>query len=197
MIRLSSFDRIIYVSILLIVMWIDVDLFLNNIETFHNLKTNILRVKEKVTLIDSSISKIEDGINKSTEPAIELKKRFEAVISSTRKVRQLKQLIRYVSISSYLRINSDLEKADKLISRGNLLQGHEILQKCKSNLDQYLVDEISDKMLSFLNSKIRNLEWSIKVCMNEQLQNWIENVQSEQERIGMSIRQYATDRLNK
>ena len=71
-------------------LYIGLDLFLNNIETFNQLKSNILKVKENVTLIDSSISKIEEDINKSTKPVVDLKHRFQKVLDTSTKVRLLK-----------------------------------------------------------------------------------------------------------
>lgn len=52
-------------------------------------------------------------------------------------------------------------------------------------------------MLSFLNKRVRKLEFSIKTKMDAQLADWLDNIDSEQIRVGETIREYAQDKLSK
>lgn len=88
MLKLESFEKKIFVCVHFNKQILD--LFLNNIEIFYQLKNNIIKVKEKVILIGSSISKIEDNINKSSVPVLELKKKFDKYLQTMRKAKLLK-----------------------------------------------------------------------------------------------------------
>ena len=51
-------------------------------------------------------------------------------------------------------------------------------------------------MENFFTTKIRTLEVSIKNSMEDQLSDWVDNLQSEQERIGIQVKGFSETKLS-
>lgn len=73
----------------------------------------MLKVREKVTLIDCSLAKIDDNITNSTQSVIELKEKFQNVLESMQILKLVKSCFTY------------LEKAEIFVERGSLPQRQE------------------------------------------------------------------------
>mmetsp|Transcript_7655 Transcript_7655/g.6782 ORF Transcript_7655/g.6782 Transcript_7655/m.6782 type:complete len:149 (-) Transcript_7655:24-470(-) len=82
------------------------------------------------------------------------------------------------------------------VERGNIYQAYELLSKLKIIIDDKLSDYITSEMEEFFNTKIRTLEISIKSCLEFQLNEWVENLQNEQERIGIQIKGFSETKLS-
>lgn len=128
---------------------------------------------------------IDENITTSTQSAIALKERFSNVLDTMHIMSQLKE--------SFI----NLEKAEKFLEAGNLPQVEELLAKLKNTLDEQLSDHITQDMEEFFQKQIREIEVNMRMKMEQQLTDWIDNLKTEQDRVGQEVRFYAEDKLLK
>jgi hypothetical protein len=63
-------------------------------------------------------------------------------------------------------------------------------------LDEKLSDYVTSNLEEFFQARIKKLESEIKVKMDMQLSNWIDDLINEQERIGLQVRADAESQLS-